>query len=191
MSKTQNWFALEITVDSKASEAIEFALNGLDALGTEINNLGVTATETLCVIGYFGELPGDESVQNELAEALRIYGFPPAAIHKIDTRPVENVDWLSEWKKHWKPTVTERFIIAPTWEKIEKIEKTGKIVIRIEPSMAFGTGTHETTRLCLKAIEANYRNGETFYDVGTGTGILAIAVVLSPKSKSKVQSRCL
>jgi ribosomal protein L11 methyltransferase len=85
---------------------------------------------------------------------------------------VADEDWLAEWKKHWRPTVTARFIIAPTWEQIDK---TDRIVIRIEPSMAFGTGTHETTRLCLKAIEENYRPGETFFDVGTGTGILAIA----------------
>ena len=168
----KNWFALDIMVDAAASEAIEFGLNELDALGTEINNLGKRATENLCVTGYFSDLPADETVQAELVEALRIYGFSPDAIRKIDSRRVENIDWLAEWKKHWKPTVTGRFIIAPTWEKIEE---TDKIVIRIEPSMAFGTGTHETTRLCLKAIEENYREGETFYDIGTGTGILAIA----------------
>ena len=171
----KKWFAIDITVDASVSEAIEFGLNELDALGTEINNLGKRAAEEICVTAYFNDLPGEIAVREELIEALRIYGFSPDAIRKIDSRRVENVDWLAEWKKHWKPTVTERFIIAPTWERIEKIEKTGKIVIRIEPSMAFGTGTHETTRLCLKAIEENYREGESFYDVGTGTGILAIA----------------
>ena len=175
VEKQKNWFALDVTVNAVACEAIEFGLNELGALGTEINNLGKCASEDLCIIGYFSDLPADETVRTELVEALRIYGFSPAAIRKIDSRRVENIDWLAEWKKHWKPTVTERFIIAPTWEKVEKIEKTVKIVIRIEPSMAFGTGTHETTRLCLKAIEENYRSGETFYDVGTGTGILAIA----------------
>jgi ribosomal protein L11 methyltransferase len=172
VEKQKNWFALDVTVDAAACEAIEFGLNELGALGTEINNPGKGVSENLCVIGYFSDIPADETARTELVEALRIYGFPPAAIRKIDSRRVENIDWLAEWKKHWKPTVTERFIIVPTWEKVEE---TDKIVIRIEPSMAFGTGTHETTRLCLKAIEENYRSGETFYDVGTGTGILAIA----------------
>ena len=184
MSENQKtWFALEITVDAKASEAVEFALNELDTLGTEINNLGVKQAETLSVIGYFNELPNDETVRAELNEALRIYGFAPDAIHKTDWRKIGNVDWLFEWKKHWKPTETAKFIIAPTWENVGN---TDKIVVRIEPSMAFGTGTHETTRLCLKAIEENYTPGMSFFDVGTGTGILAIAAA---KLKSNVQSQ--
>jgi ribosomal protein L11 methyltransferase len=180
----KNWFALKITVDAKASEAVEFALNELDALGTEINNLGVKQAETLSVIGYFNELPDSIKIEAELNEALRIYGFAPGAIHKTDWRVIGNVDWLFEWKKHWKPTETEKFIIAPTWENVAS---TDKIVIRIEPSMAFGTGTHETTRLCLKAIAENYQGAMSFLDVGMGTGILAIAAaklkVQSPKSK--------
>ena len=85
---------------------------------------------------------------------------------------MENADWLAEWKKHWKPTEIGRFIIAPPWADVGE---TDKIVIRIEPNMAFGTGTHETTQLCLQAISDNYQPGQTFLDVGTGTGILAIA----------------
>ena len=181
-SKQKLWFALEITVDSEVSEAIEFALNELDALGTEINHLGKKLTEPLCVTGYFNEIPDEKIVQLHLSEALRIYGFSFAAIQKIDSRKIEDSDWLLEWKKHWKPTETEKFIIAPSWETIEN---TGKIVIRIEPNMAFGTGTHETTRLCLKAIEEYYA-GESFLDVGTGTGILIIAAA---KIKSRVEGR--
>jgi len=183
MSKNQKlWFALEITVNSEFSEAIEFALNQLDALGTEINNLGKKPTKSLCVIGYFNEIPNEEFVQLQLSEALRIYGFSFDAIQKIDSHKIEDIDWLFEWKKHWKPTETEEFIIAPSWEAVEN---TDKIFIRIEPNMAFGTGTHETTRLCLQAIEKNY-TGESFLDVGTGTGILTIAAA---KIKSRVEGR--
>ncbi len=177
------WFALEIAVDANASEAIEFALNELAAPGTKINNLGNDKPQdVLRVVGYFNEKPNDEIVQNEMREALRIYGFSGDAIREIEWRAVENKDWLAEWKKHWRPTETAKFIITPTWEKIENAEK---IVIKIEPSMAFGTGTHETTRLCLRAIEENYKSEVSFLDVGTGTGILAIA---ASKLKSKVQS---
>jgi len=169
----EKWFALEVTINLSATEAIEFALNELDSLGTEIKDFGQVQSENVTVIGYFNEKPGNEILQNQLNEALRVYGFSHNEIKKTEWRGIENQDWIAEWKKHWKPTVTEKFIIAPPWEKFED---TDKIVICIEPGMAFGTGTHETTRLCLKAIEENYRNGETFYDVGTGTGILAIAV---------------
>lgn len=168
----ENYYAYQITVLSEAAEAVEFGLNELDALGTEINHLGVKPAETLTVVGYFGEPQREENLRNQLNEALRIYDFAPAAISKIESRKIGDVDWLYEWKKHWKPTVTEKFIIAPSWEKIEG---TDKIVVRIEPNMAFGTGTHETTRLCLKSIEENYQSGMSFFDVGTGTGILAIA----------------
>ncbi len=182
----KNWFALKITVDAKASEAVEFALNELDALGTEINNLGAKQTETLGVIGYFNELPDREKIEIELNEALRIYNFSPSVICETDWRVIENTDWLVEWKKHWKPTETEKFIIAPTWETVESADK---IVVRIEPSMAFGTGTHETTRLCLKAIAENYRGAMSFLDVGTGTGILAIAAAKLRESEAEHKAR--
>lgn len=183
MKQDENWFAYEITVVSEAAEAIEFGLNELDALGTEINNLGKKPTETLTVVGYFGAPQTDEMLRNQLNEALRIYDFEPNAIREINSRRIGNVDWLFEWKKHWKPTVTAKFIIAPSWEKIEDAEK---ILVRIEPNMAFGTGTHETTRLCLKAIEDYYESGMSFFDVGTGTGILTIAAA-KMNSKFKVR----
>jgi ribosomal protein L11 methyltransferase len=170
--KNQNWFAVEITVDAEASEAVEFALNELDSIGTEINNLRKNPGAPVSVVGYFNERPDAGIVRARLDEALRIYGFAPGAVQKIESREIENIDWLAEWKKHWRPTETAKFIVAPTWEKPETAEK---FVIYIEPSMAFGTGTHETTRLCLKAIEENYAPEMSFLDVGTGTGILAIA----------------
>jgi ribosomal protein L11 methyltransferase len=181
MNTDESWLALEITVLSEAIEAIEFALNEIGALGTEINLLGKREPqETICVNGYFNQKPNADFIRNELTDALRIYGFSGDTIKKLEWHKVENRDWLAEWKKHWKPTETGKLIIAPSWEKIENTEK---IVIRIEPNMAFGTGTHETTRLCLKAIEENYLPEMSFLDVGTGTGILAIAA-----AKFKVQS---
>lgn len=170
---TQKWYAVGITAAPDAAEAVEYALNSLDALGTEINNLGPNRPEILTVVGYFNDAPSESAISEALADSLSIYRHGVDSATYAGTREVENEDWLSEWKKHWKPTESGRFVIAPTWEEVDQAEK---IVIRIEPSMAFGTGTHETTRLCLKALEENYRAGESFFDVGTGTGILAIAV---------------
>ncbi len=189
MQIDKTWFAVEITADSKASEAIEFALNELDALGTEINNLGKKQTETLCVIGYFNEKPNDKILKAQIDEALRIYDFTSDAVKETSWHKIENTDWLEEWKKHWRPTKTGKFIVAPTWsevnaDKSDTDSQNQEIIIRIDPEMAFGTGTHETTRLCLQAIEENYSGEESFLDVGTGTGILAIAAA---KIKFKVQ----
>lgn len=180
----EKWFALEITADSAVSEAVEFALNELESLGTEINNLGKNQDENLNIIGYFKQKIDEESIQNALNYSLEIYGFSADSVKKTDWREIEDQDWLAEWKKHWKPTETEKFVIAPTWEKVKS---TKKIVIRIEPSMAFGTGTHETTKLCVKAVEENYKGKWSFLDVGTGTGILAIAAAKMQNANSKNQ----
>jgi ribosomal protein L11 methyltransferase len=196
MTKIQeSWFALEITVDSEAIEAVEFALNELEALGTEINNLGKKQAETVCVVGYFNERQNEKIVQTQIIEALRIYDFEANSVKTISWSQIENKDWLEEWKKHWQPTKTGKFIVAPTWSDVDAGEsdenpQNQEIVIRIDPEMAFGTGTHETTRLCLRAIEENYTSEMTFLDVGTGTGILAIAAakLKVQSSKLKVQS---
>jgi ribosomal protein L11 methyltransferase len=90
----------------------------------------------------------------------------------MNVSEVEQRDWLEEWKKNWQPVEIGRIIIAPPWSNIG--DAHDRCVIRIEPGMAFGTGTHETTRLCLAAMQSYYEGG-SFLDVGTGTGILAIA----------------
>lgn len=173
MTKDKNiWYAVDILVDADAAEAVEFALNELESLGTEIDSLRKAKGEPQMVTGFFDVLPESNDVQSAVENALRIHGLDPEVLKSITTRVVEETDWLAEWKKYWKPTEIGKLIIAPPWENVEG---TDKIVIRIEPNMAFGTGTHETTQLCLKAIGENYRAGQTVLDVGTGTGILAIA----------------
>jgi len=168
----QKWFALEVTAEPEAAEAIEHALNELNALGTEINHLRRKADDAVTVVGYFNSLPDDDALRDELHYALRIYDLNEDTIQTVERHEIEEQDWLHEWKKHWKPTTVGRFVIAPPWEDVADKDE---IVIRIEPNMAFGTGTHETTQLCLSAIEENYLPGQSFLDVGTGTGILAIA----------------
>ncbi len=175
MSETpaKRWFAVDVEADAPAAEAVEYAFNTLDALGTEIDHLRRTGTDALKIIGYFNDLPTDEDLQFEINDALNIFEQDQASVRSTSTREVEDADWLAEWKRHWKPTEIGKFIIAPPWPKVAD---TDKIVIRIEPNMAFGTGTHETTQLCLKSIGEIYIAGQTFLDVGTGTGILSIAV---------------
>jgi ribosomal protein L11 methyltransferase len=172
MSEKQNsWFALEISAPVEAEEAIEFALNELGALGTEINNLGRERPTNIVVKGYFNEPVVDEVVDQQVEFALGIYELPADSVQGYVWNGVEHQDWLAEWKKHWRPTEIGRFVIAPPWSNVS----TDKIVIRIEPNMAFGTGTHETTQLCLQAISEIYAPEMSLLDVGTGTGILAIA----------------
>lgn len=169
---TGEWKAVEVLCDPEATEAIESAFNQLDALGTEIDSLRKPKDEPLIVTGYFDAAPAEADIRSAIDEALRIYAFAPGSVLSVAVKTVEQTDWLAEWKKHWKPTVIGRFVIAPPWEDVAA---DGKFVIRIEPNMAFGTGTHETTKLCVRKIDELYQPGQTVLDVGTGTGILAIA----------------
>ncbi|HEX9543776.1 MAG TPA: 50S ribosomal protein L11 methyltransferase [Pyrinomonadaceae bacterium] len=169
-SAEPKWYALDVELEQGAREAVEYALMEAGALGTETNQ---REDNLLTVSAYFDAPPDRERVHRSLAEALRIYELPTSSVREMNVREVADQDWLGEWKKSWQPvTVGERFIIAPPWSEIA--DARHRIVIRIEPGMAFGTGTHETTRLCLAAIE-KYFTGGSFLDVGTGTGILAIA----------------
>jgi ribosomal protein L11 methyltransferase len=96
----------------------------------------------------------------------------------IGTRWIEEKDWAESWKQHWHPTpVTDRLTICPTWEAYQP-KRADEIIIKLDPECAFGTGTHETTQLMLKALE-NLADEMDFsqvnlLDVGTGSGILAI-----------------
>jgi ribosomal protein L11 methyltransferase len=164
------WYGLEVVITNEAREAVEYALMEAGALGTET---GAGDPGVLRVTAYFDDPPDRERVREELQEALRIYGLPFSSIRDLSVHEVADEDWLGEWKKSWQPVeVGKRFIIAPPWSEIR--DAHDRVVIRIEPGMAFGTGTHETTRLCLAAIEGHF-DGGSFLDVGTGTGILAIA----------------
>jgi ribosomal protein L11 methyltransferase len=140
------------------------------ALGTEINQ---SIPDLQTATAYFESLPDRELVRAELADALKIYALPASSVREMNLREFADQDWLGEWKKSWTPVAAgKQFLIAPPWSEIS--DANDRIVIRIEPGMAFGTGTHETTRLCLSALE-KYFDGGSLLDVGTGTGILAIA----------------
>ncbi len=103
--------------------------------------------------------------------------FAPPVLAAVNTE-----DWSSSWKVHFKPLrIGAHLLIVPTWEEIEAV--AGDLVIRIDPGMAFGTGGHETTRLCLEMVETVMAEGggwsePSLLDLGTGSGILAMAASL-------------
>ncbi len=183
MSKAQAgarmWFALDVILENGAREAVEYALMEAGALGTESKERDEGLTS---VLAYFDAPPQLERIRAALFDAMRLYDLPSSSVRQLELNEVADRDWLGEWKKSWQPTLAgKRFIIAPPWSEIK--EQPERIIIRIEPGMAFGTGTHETTRLCLVAIE-KYFQGGSFLDVGTGTGILSIAAaLLFPQSR--------
>lgn len=117
-------------------------------------------------------IPADlplRKIKIKLRERLKAYGWSCKA------SLFENQDWLAKWKGHIKPIkVSDRLVIKPTWKKVAK--KPGRIIIEIDPGLAFGTGSHASTMMCLKAADklAAAIKGNSILDVGTGSGILAI-----------------
>lgn len=97
---------------------------------------------------------------------------------EITASETEDKDWMNNWKQYFKPFVVDDLLIKPTWEEIpEGME--GKQLIQIDPGMAFGTGKHETTQLCIAGIRRYVKDGDAVLDVGTGSGILSICAILS------------
>lgn len=126
---------------------------------------------------YIAEERWNEESRGAVARSLAAFAdgqemAPP----QIETRLIPPENWNAAWEASIRPVAaTDRIIIAPSWHKVE--EARGRIVLTIDPKMSFGTGHHETTRLMLQLLEPRIRQGTTMLDVGTGTGVLAIAAV--------------
>lgn len=109
-----------------------------------------------------------------LAQRLReaLAAFPDI---ELRARPLRERDWATSWREFFGPVTVGRIAIVPTW--VDYAPERGQLVVRIDPGQAFGTGHHETTRLCLAALQASVRAGMRALDVGAGSGILSIAAV--------------
>ena len=138
--------------------------------GDLIDESILNADKTIASVSVY--VPSDVGVADNLAflhERLatnRIDG-------KIDISGVNEDDWANSWKAYYKPIkIGERMVIVPAWEKYDA--KEGEIIVKMDPGMAFGTGSHETTRLVIGLLEKYIKGGERVLDVGCGSGILAI-----------------
>ena len=115
-------------------------------------------------------LPQDENLMNRIEQII-------IELNEIETRmdlaPTRMEDWANAWKVYFKPErIGKKTVIKPTWEQYDK--QDGDLVIEIDPGMAFGTGNHATTALCLQMLEDYVQSGMDVMDVGTGSGILAV-----------------
>ncbi|MCF8067021.1 MAG: 50S ribosomal protein L11 methyltransferase [Desulfobacterales bacterium] len=136
----------------------------------------VVPFDRYAVVGYFPRMDMDttsdkfDQLEKELAGLKGRSGIN----YKISSFVIDEEDWAESWKKYFWPERISRYIIVkPTWREYHV--ESDEIVLEIDPGMAFGTGTHPTTRLCLNMIETYIKNGDTVLDVGTGSGILMIA----------------
>lgn len=178
----RTWSYISVLSKPEAAEAVEHSLDMLGSTGSSSDRLGKLDARSTVTIGYFDETPDVSEFRTLLEATLNELGVSLDVILDIEAGIQEERDWLAEWKKHWKPTQIGCFFVYPPWEHVEPGRS---ILIRIEPNMAFGTGTHPTTQLCLFEIERSLAPDDHVLDVGTGTGILAIAAALLKRDRSK------
>lgn len=195
MSSNDKW--IEITVET-AREAVEAVCAILYQEGAS----GVAIDDPMDIIssnsspkdwdyideGLIPEITDEVKVKGYLAESDRVndtidrismavkrlhsFGLNPGAA-KVTVQTVREEDWAHTWKKYYKPLkIGKHIVIKPTWEPYEG--GAGDIVVELDPGMAFGTGGHETTSMCIEFLEEYVKEGSTVFDIGCGSGILSI-----------------
>lgn len=192
------WHELTIHTTEEAVEMISNFLHEAGAGGVSIEESGTLnkkrdttygelydvplndIPEGFAVIkGYFSEGTDMDALQAEVnprIEELSDFGIDAGEV-RYEARTVDENDWATAWKQYFKPVrISERLTIKPTWEEYTP-ESADEKIIELDPGMAFGTGTHPTTTLCLRTLEKVIQGGEEIIDVGTGSGILAIGAV--------------
>ena len=139
--------------------------------GDLIDESILNADKTLASVSVY--LPAEQSVSECIAFLKERFAAARLTDPKLETVGVNEEDWANSWKAYYKPIkIGNRLVIVPAWEKYDA--KEDELIVRMDPGMAFGTGTHETTRLVIQLLEKYTKQGCRMLDVGTGSGILAI-----------------
>ena len=179
------WTKLTVSTKTENMELASSVMSMLD------NGLMIEDYSDFSFSGMYGELV-DETILNADTSLVKISIFIceekplgeylsflrerfafSGIEYEIETDGLSEDDWAQSWKQYYKPIPLGRVTIVPAWEEYEA--KAGEVTISMDPGMAFGTGTHETTRLCLLLLQDEVQGGERVLDVGTGSGILSIA----------------
>lgn len=178
-----HWVEVALSVDGEAAEAVADLLQRYGHQGVAVEQEGIPPDKLdedqlpppthLTVRAYF---PADERMEDTKARLEAALGhmslmYPmPAPVYRL----VAEQDWAEAWKAHYHPVrIGRRLIIRPRWADADV--QPGDLVIALDPGMAFGTGTHPTTQLCLESLEALVQPGTQVLDLGCGSGILSIA----------------
>lgn len=198
------WTELSVLTTTEAVEAVSNIFHEAGASGVVIEESSELSKNRENQYGEIYELnPDDYPAQGVvvkaylpassfLAETIEEIKLAIANLKNFDINVGENIlttcevqeeDWATAWKQYYHPIkVSERFTIVPTWEDYHP-KNSDEIIIELDPGMAFGTGTHPTTVMCLQALEKTVKAGDVVIDVGTGSGVLSIASALLGANK--------
>lgn len=189
------WHEITVHTTEEAIEMISNFIHELGAGGVSIEESGTLNKPRDTSLGQWYELPlndipegravikgyfSEGTNMDRILEDLKV-SVDQLAEYDIDTghptyelKDVDDEDWANAWKQYFKPLrITDKLTIKPTWE--DYAPAPDEVIIELDPGMAFGTGTHATTALCLKTLQEEIKGGEEVIDVGTGSGVLAIA----------------
>lgn len=188
------WQEIAVTTTEEAEEAVANLFYEIGAAGVVIGDPDAVlrfgadelwdsyeVVDELAEAGNIvikGYLPVDDALKARLQylkdELARIGKYFTDYVAKVSLAEISEEDWSTSWKAYYKPEkVGQKIVIVPSWEEYEP--KPEEIVVTLDPGMAFGTGSHPTTVLCIKLLEKYLQKGDTVIDVGTGSGILSIA----------------
>ena len=189
------WTEIKVSTNSENEDIVSSILYDVGAMGLTIEDpndiveltkrvddwdfidesLFQSEFEGIVIKAYYSELEDLKSIVEDVKNRLEIKpgleGEKP--LGKVIISTVDEKDWAESWKKYYKPTrIGKNIVIKPSWEEFE--ESPGDIIIELDPGMAFGTGTHETTMMCAEALESYVKPSSNVFDIGCGSGVLSI-----------------
>ena len=179
------WLELTVQTHPEAVESVSELLSSYTPGGVAIEEpielidegqeYRVLANQPVKVHAYLPIDGKEEEARQRIAEGLwHLSSLGPQYVGELATQTVNEEDWANAWKEYYHVThIGQRLVIRPSWR--EYVPKADEVVLELDPGMAFGTGLHPTTRMCLEQVELRTRSGMRALDVGTGSGILALA----------------
>ncbi len=180
-----NYYELKISINPDMEEVISdifftnFDCEGVVLAEEAYKDLEMTSTTRGTLRVFLRTIPQNiREILHTEREILKSRGFSDNELGswEIELDEKENQDWSKKWKEKWDVTrVTDKIAVVPSWLKYSP--KPDEITITLDPGCAFGTGTHQTTQLCMKALEKYMPQGASVADIGTGSGILAICAI--------------